>query len=295
MSLRAQFYNNNHNYKNSSHQSNDKVDFVKGEFTCGYSNAGVNILTPESALALILLEPTRNLKWKIADGIEVTETFSAGTVIIIPAHQTTSITWSEPVEILKFLVQDQELSDANLKFSELADSVISFSSRQCLQISQLILENLYEETDFGEKYLQSLYSIMVYLLSRNAIFSRSTTGAPSGLSSFFCRQIESYLKENFRSQVSVTEMAEALGISAGHFATCFRESFGQTPHQYLMRLRLDEAEKCLLETEMPISTIAARLSFSSQSHLTTALKKYRQLTPGEIRRRGSKQRFGKIL
>jgi len=49
-----------------------------------------------------------------------------------------------------------------------------------------------------------------------------------------------------------------------------------------------------METDLPISEIAARLSFSSQSHLNTALKKYRKLTPGEIRRRGNQQHFRKM-
>ncbi|ERL99619.1 hypothetical protein Q644_09955, partial [Brucella intermedia 229E] len=85
--------------------------------------------------------------------------------------------------------------------------------------------------------------------------------------------------------VSVRDMADLVGISAGHFSTSFRNSFGQTPHQYLMGgLKLDEAERLLKKTSMSIRDIARHLSFSSQSHLTTALRKYRQLTPGELRR-----------
>jgi AraC family transcriptional regulator len=50
-----------------------------------------------------------------------------------------------------------------------------------------------------------------------------------------------------------------------------------------MTLRLDDAERCLKETDMSFYSIAQRLKFSSQSHLTSALRKYRQRTPGEIR------------
>ncbi|KXF78465.1 hypothetical protein ATN84_01320 [Paramesorhizobium deserti] len=80
-------------------------------------------------------------------------------------------------------------------------------------------------------------------------------------------------------------MAAQVGISPGHFLTSFRESFGQTPHQYLLTLRLNEAEKQLRESDTPLSSIAEMIGFSSQSHMTTALKKNKFATPGEIRRR----------
>ncbi|MBC8719256.1 helix-turn-helix transcriptional regulator [Ochrobactrum sp. Marseille-Q0166] len=140
------------------------------------------------------------------------------------------------------------------------------------------------------EFIKSLYNVISNLIVRGCFLSQESSVHNSGLSAYACRQIENHLKENFRNAMSVSDMADYLGMSSGHFASCFRESFGETPHQYLLNLRLDDAEKRLKETEMPISEIAALLNFSSQSHLTTALKKYRLLTPGEIRRRSSFKR-----
>jgi len=305
MSLSADNHKKNHSYSKTltGYGEGDKgsstEEFSWGAFTYSLSPVGISVYAPEDVLAIILLEPVRNLRWNSGSGDDVTSSCSVGTVLIIPAHQGSVVTWPEPVEILKVVIRGGQVSESEnqelaIRFGDTTDRIITFSSKQCLQVSQLILEKLQEGTTSGESYLESLYSVLLYLLARNAVVARGMSGSQPGLSSYACRQIENYLKANFCSPISVPEMAMMLNMSAGHFSTCFRESFGLMPHQYLMGLRLDEAEKCLMETDLPISEIAARLSFSSQSHLTTALKKYRKLTPGEIRRRGNQQHFRKM-
>ncbi|MCL7999134.1 AraC family transcriptional regulator [Brucella sp. 21LCYQ03] len=267
-----------------------------GPFIHIRSPEGVSVFAPETSLAIILLESVRNLRWKNEDGEELASSCTAGTVLIIPAHKGTAIIWPESIEILKVVLQpDQDtLRDQPAITFPLSDPpgrIIDFSSKQCLQIVQLVLEQLREDTIPDDYYLKSLHYVLIYLLAKNAMIACSTSGAQPVLSSFACRQIESYLKENFRNEVSVPDMAALIGVSAGHFSICFRESFGLTPHQYLMGLRLNEALKYLVETDIPISEVAARLCFSSQSHLTTTLKKHCKITPGEARRRRNQSNF----
>ncbi|WP_435656937.1 helix-turn-helix domain-containing protein [Brucella pituitosa] len=272
------------------------INSTKSRFTYGVTKVGHHVYASDQAFAMILLEPVRNLRWKSENGEELVSSYTAGTAFVIPAKRTMETCWTEPVEYLQVTIPTASNSVENERNSAAdrsatAGSIVSFSSKQCLQVSQLVVEQLMEHDEEKQDYLASLHSVLAHLLQRNALTIRSSMVMPAGLSSYAARQIEAYLKDKFREPVSVPDMALALGISAGHFATRFRESFGQTPHQYLMSLRLDEAERWLRETDMPISTIAARLSFSSQSHLTTALRKYRRLTPGEIRRRSSHLRY----
>lgn len=272
------------------------LDSIENQFTYGKTEVGQRIYSSDQGLAIILMEPVRNLKWKSEKHEELTSSFAAGTAFVIPANQTLEICWTGPAEYLQLTLPtaansaDKE-KDREINRAAAAGNIVSFSSKQCLQVSQLVIEQLMEPGEGEQSYLASLYSVLIHLLQKNASTVQSSIEMPTGLSNYAARQIEAYLKNNFREPVSVPDMALALGISAGHFAMRFRESFGQTPHQYLMSLRLDEAERWLRETDMPISVIAAKLSFSSQSHLTTALKKYRRLTPGEIRRRGSHLRY----
>lgn len=304
MSSNKKLYEKNHNSMKDLSKGEGSFNRVSSEgfswgpFVYGPSGAGLSIYAPAAAMAIILLEPIRNLRWRNGDGEEVTSSCVAGTVLIVPAQQGITITWPTSVEILKVFTQVDEVVEqhgleAAFPVSNPPSRIINFSSKQCLQVGFLILERLREKTAKSDRYLESLYYVIVDLIARNAVIACSLKFSQPGLSSYACRQIENYLKENFRNTVTVPDMATLLGMSAGHFSLCFRESFGLAPHQYLMGLRLEKAEKWLLETDMPISEIAARLSFSSQSHLTTALKKHSHLTPGELRRRGNQPNFRK--
>ncbi|MBZ9850885.1 AraC family transcriptional regulator [Mesorhizobium sp. CA14] len=90
---------------------------------------------------------------------------------------------------------------------------------------------------------------------------------------------------NFSRKLSLAEMAAVCGLSPYHFARAFSKTFGVTPHQYVLALRLDFAEKLLAERRMSITDIAYLSGFSSQSHLTTTMKKYRDVTPMQVRER----------
>ncbi|WP_273728488.1 AraC family transcriptional regulator [Brucella gallinifaecis] len=255
---------------------------------CRQSSVGVDVYVPEEVRGIVMLEPVRNLKLKIGGGDEVVINCAAGTVCIIPTDQAIAITWPQPVCVLEVKLKD--LYNFNSKFTydvSNCKKVSIFTSRKCLQIGRIISESLEKYDAIDIDFVKSLYNVIYNLIVKGYCLSQDAPASNSGLSAYACRQIENHLKENFRDPISVADMANYLGMSSGHFASCFRESFGETPHQYLLGLRLDDAEKRLKETNLAISEIAAALNFSSQSHLTTALKKYRQLTPGEIRRRSS--------
>ncbi|CAN7457666.1 helix-turn-helix domain-containing protein [Brucella pseudogrignonensis] len=267
----------------------------KSFFSYGVQQPGVRRYVSKYALIIILLESVRNLKWKVADNHELTANCIAGTIFFVPAETELTFSWPDSVEYLLVTIPEtnhsiSDLAKASAESVKTRGEIVSFSSKPCLQISQLVVGCLRDAHDSDESYLSALHSVVIHILLRSEDFVGRPGPSLVGLSAYATRQIESYLAENFNRPLSVPDMAVTLGISAGHFATCFRESFGQTPHQYLMNLRLNKAERLLKETEIPINAIAAQLSFSSQSHLTTALRKYRQLTPGEIRRRGSRQR-----
>jgi AraC family transcriptional regulator len=136
-------------------------------------------------------------------------------------------------------------------------------------------------------YLQALLSVLMVQLVQNHSFLRTGSGKQEngGLSYQASRRIEAYLRENYMRKLSIAKMAAVLGVSGGHFLTSFRESFGQTPHQFLLMLRLSAAEDMLVNTDISLAEIADRTGFSSQSHMTTALKKCRTITPGELRRK----------
>lgn len=243
----------------------------------------------KGCVAIILLKKVYGLGWSSSGGEVAGWDCPAGTVFIASPSTDLFINWPEPVNILIVHLGERALDrpdvyNATLENSGASGELASFVSRQCLQLGQLIWEEIFE-SQIDDVYLATLYQALIGRINRGGDDLQTRAIVEEGLSGQASRQIEAYLKENFRREISVPDMAALLGMSSGYFATCFKTSFGLTPHQYVIKLRLDEAEHHLRHTETPIAEIAARLGFSSHSHLTTAFRKYRSVTPKEIRRR----------
>lgn len=99
-------------------------------------------------------------------------------------------------------------------------------------------------------------------------------------------KVDRYVDANLHRSVSVEDLASCVCMSRSHFHERFRASQGLTPHQYLLRARLERARMLIEETGLPLWDISHRAGFSSQSALTNAMRKYLSLTPATLRRRG---------
>lgn len=109
--------------------------------------------------------------------------------------------------------------------------------------------------------------------------------APAGVRTSLDRErIERYIERHLGRGISVAEMARVACLSPSHFHQQFKDCFGLTPHQYLLRTRLDRAARLLRETALPLVCIAEECGFSSQSALTTAMRRHLGLTPRSLRR-----------
>lgn len=99
-------------------------------------------------------------------------------------------------------------------------------------------------------------------------------------------RIDAYIRQRLDQPVSVAEMAAQVHISPSHFHALFRKRAGQSPHQYLLGARVEEAVRLICHSAMPLSEVGSRCGFSSQSALTHAVRQHCGITPGKLRVRG---------
>jgi AraC family transcriptional regulator len=84
--------------------------------------------------------------------------------------------------------------------------------------------------------------------------------------------------------LDLQSLANETGYSRAHFVRMFHAATGQTPHRYILQLRLRRAENLLRERRTALIDIAAVCGFSSQSHMSTVFRQMRGITPSEYRR-----------
>ncbi|EQB4545963.1 AraC family transcriptional regulator [Pseudomonas aeruginosa] len=97
-------------------------------------------------------------------------------------------------------------------------------------------------------------------------------------------RLDAHIVRNLARRITVAELAQVACLSSSHFHAQFKDSVGLTPHQYLLKVRLDCAARLLRESRLPLVRIAEECGFSSQSALTTAMRRYLGLTPKSLRK-----------
>jgi AraC family transcriptional regulator len=125
-------------------------------------------------------------------------------------------------------------------------------------------------------------SFATVLLSKHAV-APIRLSYRGGLSRHKLRQVTEYINDNLSSSVTVTDMANLLEMGPCHFARAFKESTGMSPHQYVLRRRVERAVQMLKETSVSLAGVAYDLGFSSQGHFSTVFRKAVGVSPSDYR------------
>lgn len=92
-----------------------------------------------------------------------------------------------------------------------------------------------------------------------------------------------FIDENYQQQVSMTEMAAMVSLSATHFNQRFRALLRMSPSQYVLSRRVQHARQLLTETTQTMVEIAIAAGFYDQSHFTKRFRRVTGLTPTAYR------------
>jgi AraC-like DNA-binding protein len=105
-----------------------------------------------------------------------------------------------------------------------------------------------------------------------------------GLAPWQMKRAEEKLAADLAGNVSLAELAAHCGVSVGHFARAFRRSTGLSPHQWLLRHRVDEAKGLMRNRTLSLSEVALTCGFVDQSHFTRVFTRQTGISPGAWRR-----------
>jgi AraC-like DNA-binding protein len=97
--------------------------------------------------------------------------------------------------------------------------------------------------------------------------------------------IASFINQHYREQLTMADVAQAVGLHPNYAMSLFRRECGVTIWQYLLRLRLSHAQVLLLTSDMSVLSIALESGFGSLPRFYAAFSRESGMSPGEYRRR----------
>lgn len=87
----------------------------------------------------------------------------------------------------------------------------------------------------------------------------------------------------YADPIRVADMAEAARLSPAHFSRSFQQTFGESPHRYLLTRRLERAAALLRSTDRTVADICFLVGLSSVGSFTTSFRRMYGQTPTAYR------------
>jgi len=161
---------------------------------------------------------------------------------------------------------------------------LNFEDARLFAILSLIAAEAEGSGPHSRLYLESLLDLLcIQLLREHSAPSGFAIGDRPGLRTPQVRQVTDYMIEHLDEAVGLQQLAELLHISRFHFCTAFRNATGFTPHQWLVRIRMERACQLLSKSAMTITEIALAVGYQTPSSFTQAFRTSVGTTPTAFR------------
>jgi AraC family transcriptional regulator len=152
------------------------------------------------------------------------------------------------------------------------------------QIGLALWRELEQPAPAGKLYAQSAAHMLAIHLLRSYTAVGAAIEEPSqGLTHQQVQRVLDFVQAHLSQELSLEALAQQIGLSPYHFARLFRQTTGESPHQFVLRQRIERAQRLLQERDVSLAHVAGASGFANQSHLTQAFKRHLGLTPQAYR------------
>jgi transcriptional regulator GlxA family with amidase domain len=142
------------------------------------------------------------------------------------------------------------------------------------------------EEDHGRTFALRVARSLVVFLKRPGGQSQFSTHLQAQFSSVpAIRKAQEWALAHLSEDLSVKTLAARVGMSERNFRRLFVDELRETPHQYVERIRLDEAKRQIEDTDLPAQAVARQSGFGTVDSLRRAFVRRLGVTPQWYRAR----------
>jgi AraC family transcriptional regulator len=215
----------------------------------------------------------------------------SGMTAIVPASEESAWLSKGPHEMVHFYLSSRLVGDLAAEIYGVDGNHVEIQEaafhidESLARYAMIFRERLHDPEPVTELELNAVAHLLgAHLLRRYSnLARRPPSRIDRKLSTAELRTVTDYILAHLDSALRLLELAAVIGMNQYRFARAFQAATGDTPHRYLMKLRIARAQDLLAASDLSLSTIAATVGFSSQSHMTLAFQRNLSVTPGRYR------------
>jgi AraC family transcriptional regulator len=214
--------------------------------------------------------------------------FRPGNIALCPRNAEQWLRWKDPVRVLRVELPDSALRAAAEEFGE---EKVEFCNTPYLtdgRVSALLTAvELEREAGYpsGRLYRDALGQAIASAVTQICgVLRRPAQQWKGGLSPSQLRRVSEYVQDRLTHELTLVELAGAVGLSRAHFSQMFRRSTGISPHKFVTNVRIARAKELLQKPELRMTDIAIVSGFQTSQHFARVFKIWCGTSPTQFRR-----------
>lgn len=244
-----------------------------------------------SHLFLVHMEYEPNWGRTLNGNKQVNGPAQLGCIDVVPGECDASASWTDTKRSIRLDIEPRRLQrlagwEYNSSDFELQPPKLGNVDIKAHMLALLIQNELTNADYTSVEMIDALVvAFSIHILRSYSSVKRTHMGInKGGISPFLLRKLQNYIDENINTSIDILQMASLVGITPSHFIRIFKNSTGQSPHQFLISRRLAHARRLVTSSEKDFNTIAKETGFSSHSHMTALMRRKWGTTPLKMRR-----------
>lgn len=217
-------------------------------------------------------------------GIQRQEQVADGDILIVPANVGCRSRWEAASNVMFFGIDPAIFAHAihEAVDPDRIELLPHFATPDPLvhQMGQSLKTALETFGSMSRLYGETMISALSVHLTQHYCAQRPhLRDYADGLPNHRLQQVRDYIAAHLDRDLSLLELANLAQMSCHYFSQLFKRSTGLSPHQYVIRARVERAKALLMQGDLSIAEVAKAVGFVDQSHLHRHVKQLTGVTP----------------
>jgi AraC family transcriptional regulator len=215
--------------------------------------------------------------FSLKDAAIATIPVAPGHVVFCPRREWHNISWHERISVLSIRIPDSALVEAARE--RLTERSLEIVPRHVVTDDRLTHLLFALDAERARGYSTGkLFVDCIETALANILLTSFNTFAPrsipcnGGMAPRVLRRVVEFMHANMDKQIGLKDLADCAGLSLSHFSFQFRASTNQSPHQYMLRLRIERSKELLTDFRLSVLDVGLEVGFRNQQHFATVFR-----------------------
>jgi len=202
---------------------------------------------------------------------------ASGQAVFCPRKEWHNIKWGERISVLSIRIPDSALMEAaGERLTERSLEIVPKHVVTDDRLTHLLFALDAERASgysTGKLFVDCIESALanILLTSFNTFAPRSTL-RKGVMAPRILRRVVEFMHANLDKQIGLKDLADCAGLSLSHFSFQFRASTNLSPHQYMLRLRIERSKELLADSRLSVLDVGLEVGFRNQQHFATVFR-----------------------